>query len=144
MWYLIKRVTLTKDNLVKRRWKGNVRCCFFNLNESIQHLFFDCPNARFIWRLIHVSFGLPHPLNVAHLFNDWLHGVQRKIKYQALVGASAICWAIWLSRNDEVFNRTRLFSSLQVVFRGTHCIRFWALLQKEEDRPHINWGCCVL
>ena len=40
MWYLIKRVTLTKDNLARRRWKWSLKCCYCNLDETIQHLFF--------------------------------------------------------------------------------------------------------
>jgi hypothetical protein len=28
MWFLHKKVILTKDNLVKRNWHGDVRCCF--------------------------------------------------------------------------------------------------------------------
>jgi hypothetical protein len=52
IWYLINDVALTKDNLAKRRWKGSLNCCFCNMDESIQHLFFDCPYARFVWRVI--------------------------------------------------------------------------------------------
>ncbi|KAL6652878.1 hypothetical protein ACP70R_011803 [Stipagrostis hirtigluma subsp. patula] len=32
----------------------------------------------------------------------------------------------------------------QVIFRGTHWIRFWSLLQEEEEQPHVKWGCRVL
>ena len=39
MWYLIKGVTLTKDNLARRRWKWSLKCCYCNLDETIQHLF---------------------------------------------------------------------------------------------------------
>jgi hypothetical protein len=39
IWYLIKCVALTKDNLVKRQWKGSLKCCFCNMEESIQHIF---------------------------------------------------------------------------------------------------------
>ena len=39
MWYLIKGVTLTKDNLARLRWKGSSNCCCCNLIETIQHLF---------------------------------------------------------------------------------------------------------
>jgi hypothetical protein len=41
LWYLRRGVILTKDNLVKRNWKGCTRCCFCNSEESIQHLFFN-------------------------------------------------------------------------------------------------------
>jgi hypothetical protein len=61
MWFFHKKVILTKDNLIKRNWNGNTSCCFCDKDESIQHLFFECPLAKlygalFIWRL-----GYPHP-----------------------------------------------------------------------------------
>ena len=71
MWYLIKGVTLTKDNLARQRWKGSLNCCCCSLIETIQHLFFDCQNAKFLWRLISVVFNLPMPLNVNHMFTHW-------------------------------------------------------------------------
>jgi hypothetical protein len=39
LWYLKNGVVLTKDNLVKRQWKGCTKCCFCDVSESIQHLF---------------------------------------------------------------------------------------------------------
>ena len=38
LWYL-KIVILTKNNLVKREWKGCAKCCFFSKEQAI-HLFF--------------------------------------------------------------------------------------------------------
>ena len=86
MWYLLIGVTLTKDNLARRRWKGSVRCCFCNLDETIQHLFFDYPNAKFIWRLVQVVFNLPMPLNVNDIFTNWLNGVNKKTEVLGLGG----------------------------------------------------------
>jgi hypothetical protein len=68
----------------------------------------------------------------------------KKLMYKILIGVSALCWAIWLSRNDMIFNTTRVVTPIQVIFRGTHSICFWALLQKEDERPHIIRGCRVL
>ena len=45
MWFVHKGVILTKDNLLKRNWIGNSRCCFCGQNESIKHLFLRCPLA---------------------------------------------------------------------------------------------------
>src|ERR1041384_7193740 len=33
LWYLIKGVVLTKDNLVKRNWQGSKTCAFCNSDE---------------------------------------------------------------------------------------------------------------
>jgi hypothetical protein len=39
LWYLKSGVRLTKDNLLKRGWKGDSKCNFCGLEETIQHLF---------------------------------------------------------------------------------------------------------
>jgi hypothetical protein len=53
------------------------------------------------------------------MFTDWPHGFHRKLKFKIFVGASAICWVIWLTRNDVVFNKVLAPSYLQVIFRET-------------------------
>lgn len=39
IWFFLKGVILTKDNLIKRNWRGDENCCFCNTNETIQHIF---------------------------------------------------------------------------------------------------------
>jgi hypothetical protein len=75
------------------------------------------------------------------MFTSWLEGLNKKMKSQILVGASAICWALWLTRNGIVFDKDVAQSYLQVIFKGTYWIRYWSLLQKKEDRPMMNLGC---
>ena len=52
MWFVHKQVILTKDNLAKRNWTGSKRCSFCDSDESIRHLFLDCPLAKILWRSI--------------------------------------------------------------------------------------------
>ena len=66
MWYLFKRVVLTKDNIARRNWNGSLRC-FCMKNENIQHLFMDCHYTKFIWRAMQYSFGLCPP-SIYHIF----------------------------------------------------------------------------
>jgi hypothetical protein len=70
MWFLHLKVILTKDNLTKRNWIGKETCCFCDNMESIQHLFFECPFAKIIWRIIHMTFYLTPPKNVTNLFGN--------------------------------------------------------------------------
>lgn len=70
--------------------------------------------------------------------------MDRKLQYKILVGASALCWAVWLSRNDMVFNNTKVASSMQVIYKGAYWIHFWAMLQKKEEQPQIAWGVVCL
>jgi hypothetical protein len=96
IWYPIKGVALTKDNLAKRQWKRSLKCYYCNMDESIQYLFFDCPYVRFVWRVVQVSFNINPPLNMHHLFNGWMQGVDKKLKYKTLVGTCTLCWANWI------------------------------------------------
>jgi len=52
LWYLKRGVVLTKVNLARYNWKGNKQCCFCSSDETIQHLFFDCHIAKFLWRAV--------------------------------------------------------------------------------------------
>ncbi len=124
MWYLLKGVVLTKDNLARRNWNSSLRCSFCLKNKSIQHLFFDCHVAKFLWRAVQFSFGFNLPVSVSHIFDGWFLEVDKKMSKLILVGASAICWAIWLSRNNIVFDKSPSFSYMQVIFRATHWLQF--------------------
>ena len=115
----------------------------FLLFEQVYSTFiFDCHFAKFIWRIVHVFFNLLPPTSVHNIFIGWLEGINRKLKSQILVGASAICWTIWLTRNDIVFDKAVAPSYLQAIFRGTYWTKFWSLLQKEEEDRHLmKMGC---
>jgi len=139
LWYLKKEVVLTKDNLVTRNWSGDRGCCFCHFPETINHLFFDCFYAKFLWRAVHIIFGLPPPTNINDLFLRWTKLGTKKYNSLLLTAAVSLCWAIWITRNEVVFDRCRPKSFLQVLFRGTHWLRQWAHLQRHDDqREQLN------
>jgi hypothetical protein len=79
----------------------------FVLAGTIQHLFFDCHYAHFLWRAVHWVFGITPPISVSHLFGGWPKLGRRKHNLLVLTGASALCWATWLTRNDFIFNKSQ-------------------------------------
>jgi hypothetical protein len=85
MWYIQKGVVLTKDNLAKQNWNGSKQCSFCMNNEPIQHLFFKCYYARFLWGLAHITFGIPPPRNGAHMFGSWASGMGGFLKNNYLL-----------------------------------------------------------
>lgn len=52
MWLMANNALLTKDNLIKRKWKGDSHCAFCDQAENINHLFFTCAVARAIWIVV--------------------------------------------------------------------------------------------
>ena len=104
MWFLNSKVLLTKDNLAKRRWTGSQKCCFCDTNETVHHLFLACPFAKIVWRMIYFAYNIPPPANINNMFGNWLNRVPKNDKNKIRIGISAICWTIWRTRNDIVFN----------------------------------------
>jgi hypothetical protein len=113
---------LTKDNLEKKNWKGSQQCVCCNFNETIQHLFLDCPSAKIIWRIIFYATNLTQPRSISHMFGMWLN-IQHKI-YKPLiwVGVAAMCWAIWKKEQakDTLIAMSRKLEvvALQIANRG--------------------------
>jgi hypothetical protein len=56
------------------------KCCFCDSLETIQYLFFDCALAKFIWRVIHITFDLSVPNNIKHVFGAWVQGMNDRLK----------------------------------------------------------------
>ena len=123
MWYLKRGVILTKDNLAKRNWRGSQNCSFCSLHETIHHLFFRCAYARFLWTAVHLLFGIPRPIDIKDLFDRWSKRGSTEYNSSLLIAASALCWSLWITRNEIVFDKCQPKSFLQVLFWGTYWLR---------------------
>jgi hypothetical protein len=62
------------------------------------------------------------------MFGSWLYNQNSKIGALIWVGIAALCWAILKTRNDIIFHKIKHNSILQVIFKGTYWLRFWAQL----------------
>uniref|UniRef100_A0A8I6WC46 Reverse transcriptase zinc-binding domain-containing protein n=1 Tax=Hordeum vulgare subsp. vulgare TaxID=112509 RepID=A0A8I6WC46_HORVV len=141
MWFLHKGVVLTKDNLIKRSWRGRSNCCYCDQNETIRHLFLDCPLAKLLWRTIHIAFNVIPPTCINSMFTTWLNGVDVQLSRLIRIGICALLWAIWNTRNDIIFNGQKFTNFLQVIFRATSWIRTWSSLSLVDNRELMGIGC---
>jgi hypothetical protein len=72
------------------------------------------------------------------MFEAWEYDMSSSNRQIFLVGIGAMLWAMWLSRNDVVFSKVAISSSMQVIFRGTHWTRTWAKFQKESSKKVLH------
>ena len=79
------------------------------------------------------TFRISPPRDINDLFIRWSKVATKKYNSLLLTAASALCWAIWITRNEVVFDKCRPKSFLQVLFRGTHWLQQWARLQRHND-----------
>jgi hypothetical protein len=75
MWFL-HPVECFSQRIIWPKESGKVakKCCFCNQDESIQHLFFVCPMAKVVYRIVYMDFNIIPPKNINNLFENWLAG----------------------------------------------------------------------
>jgi hypothetical protein len=100
--------------------------------------------CKFLWCATHLVLGIPPPVNIEYFLNNRSKQGGHNHNIMVLTGAAAICWSIWLTRNDTMFNNCRSKTFLQVLSRGTYWLRLWALLQHIGDRMERLVEACQL
>jgi hypothetical protein len=73
MWLLSHNAILTKDSLIKRKWKGEKSCAFCTEEESGQHIFFECFTKKYIWCLLAYSLGADCRLSNMEQYWVWVN-----------------------------------------------------------------------
>jgi hypothetical protein len=80
---------LTKDNLTKRGWIGDETCRFCCCKETIDHLFFGCTVAIYIWDAAACDFNQYNiPPSMESIFT-WV--MSAKSKKDQILLAAGIC-----------------------------------------------------
>jgi hypothetical protein len=107
---LFQNRVATKDNLGRRGVidQGAMQCVSeCGVEESVSHLFFECPAFARIWYL------LRHWLGVSMVFHN--EGLRHLEQFEGLIGNGRVfaervgviwfagIWCIWKARNDKVF-----------------------------------------
>jgi hypothetical protein len=57
---------------------------FCNLDETIQHLFFYCSFAKFIWRIVGITFGIHTPTSILDIYVHSLNIYSANINFQVM------------------------------------------------------------
>jgi hypothetical protein len=66
-------------------------CCSCNAQETIQHLFFDCPVSRLVWSTVSITFDIRKPRSINDFFGVWLRDFHYKQRNRVLLGVAAVC-----------------------------------------------------
>jgi hypothetical protein len=57
LWLIWHNAIVTKDTMSERGWTGNPFYQFCNQSETILHLFFLCPAAKYVWSCVAKAIG---------------------------------------------------------------------------------------
>jgi hypothetical protein len=144
LWLVSQNAILTRDNLVKRKWKGSTMCAFCSENETSHHLFFDCPTAKYIWSLIAYSLGADCRPNSLNQFWVWIQRFLPQAPNLHAVGLAAVYWAIWRTRNAVCFEGKRVKSPTEIICVICSFLTYWAGLLKDDLKEQMTQGAEVM
>jgi hypothetical protein len=61
-----------------------------------------------------------------------------------MVGISAICWAIWKTRNKVTFEKHKMRNPCEIIYLASALLMYWAGLQKGQGKETIQLGASKL
>jgi hypothetical protein len=103
-------------------------CQFCDKEESVDHLFFQCSLAQFLWEVIREGMNWTASPYSVQDFNDNLFLERGVIEIVFLFFLfDVVCWSIWLNRNDWVFNQKLISSPRAIVFRFLSFLQLWMI-----------------
>ena len=139
LWLLLRDRILSKANLSKRNWQGNINCTWCDCLETTQHIFFDCQIAKFTWRVVQVVLHpICIPMNPSEMFSHWLHLFNKRDRNLLTVGCSAVLWTLWKIRNEACFEDKRIVNTLDIFVLCYFWMNSWTLLQKKSARRMLE------
>lgn len=104
IWLMVKNSVLTKDNLLRRGWHGSAQCLFCCRDETVDHLLFTCPLAKFAWQVVMFAYQLVMPPeSTTDFLGNWLASFPVDQHKLVLCGGPAVVWTIWEVRNAACF-----------------------------------------
>jgi hypothetical protein len=65
-------------------------------------------HVKIISRVVQVATGLIPSKSMTHILRNWLTGISMKERRLIFVGAAALMWAIWCTRNDLICEKKYL------------------------------------
>jgi hypothetical protein len=69
LWLIWHNAIATKDTMGERGWTGSPFCQFCRQKETMLHLFFSCPAAKYVWSCVAKAIGAPaRPGNFSQFF----------------------------------------------------------------------------
>jgi hypothetical protein len=143
LWLLSHNKLTTVDNLNKKGLDKPKLCQFYDEEESISHLFFECVVTRSVWSCVSEYLGFEIGNDLLSVASKW---VCTEKHYLTNVILSAMMRGAWLIRNDFVFNK-QAWSDVKIIWK-----RIWSLtsecsiLCKDQKKEGMkswlsSWNC---
>ncbi|PNT60975.1 hypothetical protein BRADI_5g08735v3 [Brachypodium distachyon] len=111
---------------------------------AVDHLFLECPVAKFVWRVVCCSLGISKGPSSMNNMYRWVSGFPFSIHNIISIGLSVVCWSIWKARSLLCFQNKSLGDPANLVFSVCYWLDYCTSLQNPESRRRLQNDAVVL
>jgi len=144
LWLALNNAILTKDNMIKRKCKGDPTCYFCPHPETVNHLLFQCSTAKVIWSTIAICFGATNVPKTLEQCWVWCESWIPTGKKFHTTGIAAICWVIWKARNKICFENKVILNPISIICHACALMSYWAGLYEGMDKEAREDGVTTM
>ena len=124
--------------LKRKKWKGNEKCIVCNVPETVDHIFFICPLAKFAWICIKEALGWDRaPNSLQDFLEHWVPTRCRQHDLKITVLAT-VAWALWNARNKMAIEEVFIRSPTDIIFRINFFLQRWKVLLRGDARAELE------
>ena len=140
LWMVWHDRVQTTVQLKKRKWGGQIHYKLCGEMEDLDHLFFNCPVALFVWCWwVRDSLGWSCiPASLGDFQDDFLGGPGDKDNRLTIFLFAGVSWALWRTRNDWVFDDLLVKHPNQIVHRAFGFLQYWCRLSTKGARTKME------
>lgn len=138
LWQLVRDRLPIGVHVQARHGPGDGRCPLCGAVEEVDHIFFKCILAQFLWGCIRDATGCswaPASFGAFHTLSSRMSGRSRRITWLVF---AAMAWALWQIRNKALIEGKFIKHPADAMYKMTIFLQLWVLLSKSTDASTIE------
>lgn len=115
LWLACHGRLTTKDRLMKFGMIQDVKCEFYDANETLQHWFFECSGTNNIWNVVLQWLHVEHHENGWIQVRDWATKICKNKSWRKKILQVALAetmYDVWKLRNNKVYRKDNMDSDI--------------------------------
>jgi hypothetical protein len=138
LWQLSRGRLPSNDQILKRRGPSDGLCALCGLPENVDHIFFRCDLALFVWAGIRDMLGVTWNPSCFSSWERCIQSLNDKLQRSLRVLFAAICWALWKIRNKFTIAAKFPSQPANCFFLIRLNLQLWRPLQRSKEEPLLT------
>jgi hypothetical protein len=138
LWQMAKGKMLANEQIHRRHGRSNGQCVLCGQVESINHIFFSCVLASFMWSGIREAFGVQWNPKTLDDFLAILNRLTPIVRQSFWILFAAQSWALWLIRNKLTIENSFPKQPADCFYKTGMFLQLWRPLLKEKHADKLD------